>query len=65
MTCACVNDLCVLQAFDLAEREFGIKPMMTGEDMAMCDSPDLVTMVSYLSQFYEHFRKQVKVIKGE
>ncbi|KAK2182205.1 hypothetical protein NP493_363g01001 [Ridgeia piscesae] len=52
-------------AFDLAEREFGIKPMMTGEDMAMCDSPDLVTMVSYLSQFYEHFRKQVKVIKDK
>ena len=56
----------ILQAFDLAEKEFGIPSMMSGEDMAMCDTPDLVTMVSYLSQFYEYFRKEsVKVVKGE
>ena len=58
-------ELWLLQAFDLAEKEFGIRAMMSGEDMSMCDSPDLATMVSYLSQFYELFRKEVKVFKGQ
>lgn len=45
-------------AFDAAQQEFGINPVMTGEDMANCDKPDKLTIVSYLSQFYDLFKKQ-------
>ncbi|CAE1256746.1 unnamed protein product [Acanthosepion pharaonis] len=45
-------------AFDLAEKELGISPVMTGKDMAECEVPDKLTMVSYLSQFYVAFKKE-------
>ncbi|KAL3883915.1 hypothetical protein ACJMK2_030141 [Sinanodonta woodiana] len=45
-------------AFDIAQRELGINPVMKGEDLTICDKPDKLTIVSYLSQFYEHFRKE-------
>ncbi|XP_060606794.1 F-actin-monooxygenase MICAL3-like [Ruditapes philippinarum] len=45
-------------AFDVAQQEFGINPVLTGEDMANCDKPDKLTIVSYLSQFYDLFKKQ-------
>ncbi|XP_036365724.1 F-actin-monooxygenase MICAL3 isoform X8 [Octopus sinensis] len=45
-------------AFDLAEKEFGISPVMTGQEMAECDEPDKLAMVSYLSQFYVIFKKE-------
>ncbi|XP_053396788.1 F-actin-monooxygenase MICAL3-like isoform X2 [Mercenaria mercenaria] len=45
-------------AFDVAHKEFGINPVLTGEDMANCDKPDKLTIVSYLSQFYDLFKKQ-------
>ena len=48
----------VLKAFDLAEKELGISPVMTGKDMAECEVPDKLTMVSYLSQFYVAFKKE-------
>ena len=48
----------MLQAFDVAEKELGITPVMTGVDMAACEVPDKLTLVSYLSQFYEFFRKE-------
>lgn len=47
-----------LKAFDLAEKELGISPVMTGKDMAECEVPDKLTMVSYLSQFYVAFKKE-------
>ena len=47
-----------LQAFQIAEREFGIAPMMTGQELAMSEHPNKVTMVAYLSQFYEYFRRE-------
>ena len=31
---------------------------MTGEDMANCEKPDKLTIVSYLSQFHDIFKKQ-------
>ncbi len=35
---------------------------MKGEDMAACEVPDKLTMVSYLSQFYEYFKKESAII---
>ena len=32
---------------------------MSPQDMATIEVPDKLTMVSYLSQFYEYFRKDV------
>ncbi|XP_066864469.1 F-actin-monooxygenase MICAL3 isoform X4 [Kogia breviceps] len=43
-------------AFDIAEKELGISPIMTGREMASVGEPDKLSMVMYLSQFYEMFR---------
>ncbi|XP_077177942.1 F-actin-monooxygenase MICAL2 isoform X8 [Paroedura picta] len=43
-------------AFDIAEREFGIPPVTTGKEMVSAGEPDKLTMVMYLSKFYELFR---------
>ncbi|XP_053304933.1 F-actin-monooxygenase MICAL2 isoform X2 [Spea bombifrons] len=43
-------------AFDVAEREFGISPITTGKEMAATEEPDKLSMVLYLSKFYELFR---------
>eukprot|EP00070_Physeter_catodon_P049861 XP_028356755.1 F-actin-monooxygenase MICAL2 isoform X10 [Physeter catodon] len=43
-------------AFDVAEREFGIPPVTTGKEMASAPQPDKLSMVMYLSKFYELFR---------
>lgn len=43
-------------AFDVAEREFGIPPVTTGQEMASTQEPDKLSMVMYLSKFYELFR---------
>lgn len=43
-------------AFDVAEREFGIPPVTTGKEMASSKEPDKLSMVLYLSKFYELFR---------
>ncbi|XP_032282992.1 F-actin-monooxygenase MICAL2 isoform X7 [Phoca vitulina] len=43
-------------AFDVAEREFGIPPVTTGKEMASAQEPDQLSMVMYLSKFYELFR---------
>ncbi|XP_060694990.1 F-actin-monooxygenase MICAL2 isoform X4 [Hemiscyllium ocellatum] len=43
-------------AFDVAEREFGISPVTTGKEMASVGEPDKLSMVMYLSKFYEYFR---------
>ncbi|XP_056223929.1 protein-methionine sulfoxide oxidase mical3b isoform X2 [Seriola aureovittata] len=39
--------------FDMAEREFGISPLMTVEEMWSVGEPDSLSMVMYLSQFYQ------------
>ncbi|XP_073785959.1 protein-methionine sulfoxide oxidase mical3a isoform X23 [Danio rerio] len=46
-------------AFDVAEREFGISPIMTGKEMSVVVEPDKLSMVMYLSQFYEMFKDTV------
>ncbi|XP_041052876.1 F-actin-monooxygenase MICAL2 isoform X2 [Carcharodon carcharias] len=43
-------------AFDVAEREFGISPVTTGKEMASVSEPDKLSMIMYLSKFYEYFR---------
>ncbi|XP_068947334.1 F-actin-monooxygenase MICAL2 isoform X1 [Petaurus breviceps papuanus] len=43
-------------AFDIAEREFGIPPMTTGKELASAQEPDKLSLVMYLSKFYELFR---------
>ncbi|XP_062418873.1 protein-methionine sulfoxide oxidase mical3a isoform X11 [Pungitius pungitius] len=45
--------------FDVAEREFGISPCMTGKEMSSVTEPDKLSMVMYLSQFYEMFKDTV------
>lgn len=54
------------RAFNIAEKEFGIQPVMSGEEMAATDTPDKLTMVTYLSHFYEYFRKEsIRPAKSE
>ncbi|XP_070790281.1 F-actin-monooxygenase MICAL2 isoform X2 [Pituophis catenifer annectens] len=43
-------------AFDIAEREFEIPPVTTGKEMVSAGEPDKLSMVMYLSKFYELFR---------
>ncbi|XP_068117296.1 F-actin-monooxygenase MICAL2 isoform X3 [Hyperolius riggenbachi] len=43
-------------AFDIAEKEFGISPMTTAKELATKEEPDKLSMVLYLSKFYEMFR---------
>ncbi|XP_035381066.1 protein-methionine sulfoxide oxidase mical3a isoform X8 [Electrophorus electricus] len=46
-------------AFDTAEKELGICPIMTGMEMSTVPEPDKLSMVMYLSQFYEMFKDTV------
>ncbi|XP_041569644.2 F-actin-monooxygenase MICAL3 isoform X6 [Taeniopygia guttata] len=46
-------------AFDIAEKEFGISPIMTGKEMASVGDPDKLSMVMYLTQFYEMFKDTI------
>ncbi|KAF5303714.1 hypothetical protein FQR65_LT00858 [Abscondita terminalis] len=50
-------------AFDLLEKEIGISPVLTGEEMAQCEVPDYLTMYSYLTQIYDTFRGEIPHIK--
>ncbi|XP_014262535.1 F-actin-monooxygenase Mical isoform X1 [Cimex lectularius] len=50
-------------AFDILEKEFAIPPVMTGDEMAECEIPDKLAMLSYLSQVYEAFRGEIPHIK--
>ncbi|XP_063253983.1 F-actin-monooxygenase MICAL2 isoform X2 [Prinia subflava] len=43
-------------AFDVAEQEFGIPPVTTGKELGSAEEPDKLSMVLYLSKFYELFR---------
>ncbi|XP_045594784.1 F-actin-monooxygenase Mical isoform X2 [Procambarus clarkii] len=50
-------------AYDILERDFGIPPVMTGAEMAECDVPDKLSMISYLSQIYDVFRGEIPHFK--
>ncbi|GFY40700.1 protein-methionine sulfoxide oxidase mical3a [Trichonephila inaurata madagascariensis] len=49
-------------AFDICEKELGIPPVMTGQEMTECAVPDKLTMVSYISQVYDSFRGEIPVV---
>ncbi|XP_075899014.1 F-actin-monooxygenase mical2b isoform X6 [Nelusetta ayraudi] len=51
-------------AFDVAERAFGIQPVIRGQEMAVEAEPDKLLMVLYLSKFYEAFRSSPGNDKG-
>ncbi|XP_030844270.1 F-actin-monooxygenase MICAL2 isoform X3 [Strongylocentrotus purpuratus] len=46
-------------AFDIAEREFGITPAMTGKEMAAIACPDKLTIVAYVVRFYDLFKDEL------
>ncbi|XP_076636191.1 molecule interacting with CasL isoform X2 [Colletes latitarsis] len=50
-------------AFDILEKELGIPPIMTGEEMAECEIPDKLAMFSYLTQIYDVFRGEIPYIR--
>ncbi|ROT72714.1 putative protein-methionine sulfoxide oxidase mical3b isoform X8 [Penaeus vannamei] len=50
-------------AYDILERDFGIPPVMTGREMAECEIPDKLSMISYVSQIYDVFRGEIPHIK--
>lgn len=52
-------------AFDIAEQQFGIQPVIRGEEMAVADEPDKLLMVLYLSRFYEVFRNPPRKDNGQ
>lgn len=52
-------------AFDVAERAFGIQPVIRGQEMAVEAQPDKLLMVLYLSKFYEAFRSSPANDKGQ
>ncbi|XP_071766119.1 F-actin-monooxygenase mical2b isoform X1 [Centroberyx gerrardi] len=43
-------------AFDIAEREFGIRPFTSGKELCAGQELDKTRMIIYLSKFYELFR---------
>uniref|UniRef100_H2ZHW3 F-actin monooxygenase n=1 Tax=Ciona savignyi TaxID=51511 RepID=H2ZHW3_CIOSA len=45
-------------AFDVAEQNLGISPVMTGKEMANCSEVDRLVMLTYISQFYEVFKNE-------
>lgn len=45
-------------AFDIAEQHFGISPVLSGKEMAESAEVDNLLMITYLSQFYEIFKKE-------
>uniref|UniRef100_A0A3B5LVK8 F-actin monooxygenase n=1 Tax=Xiphophorus couchianus TaxID=32473 RepID=A0A3B5LVK8_9TELE len=44
------------QAFDISDREFGIRPFTSALDLSAGDELDKTRMIAYLSKFYELFR---------
>ncbi|XP_072336690.1 F-actin-monooxygenase MICAL3-like isoform X2 [Scyliorhinus torazame] len=51
-------------AFNIAEKEFGISPIMTGREMAVASSPDKLSMFMYLIQFNEFFKDLSPEVQG-
>ena len=47
------------QAFDTAEEHLGIPPKVSGRDFTSCTVPDRLTVISYLSLYYETFKGEV------
>merc|ERR1712080_128468 len=61
-----MNSAAVIQTvFDTLESELGILPVMSGRELAdTTRTPDRLTMMSYLSQIYEMFRREIPAAIG-
>ena len=42
--------------FDVAERELDIPALLDPQDMAECSSPDRLSILTYLAEFYHKFK---------
>ena len=47
-----------IQAFDVAEEQLGITPVMTGQEMEECEKVDQLVMVTYISQVRDRVREK-------
>ena len=57
--------LIIQHIFDTLETELGILPVMSGRELAdTTRKPDKLTMMSYLSQIYETFRREIPAAIG-
>jgi len=55
----------IQNVFDTLESELGILPVMSGRELAdTTRKPDKLTMMSYLSQIYELFRREIPAAIG-
>ena len=61
-----MNSAAIIQTvFDTLESELGILPVMSGRELAdTTRKPDKLTMMSYLSQIYEMFRREIPAAIG-
>ena len=61
-----LNSEAIIQhVFDTLENELGILPVMSGRELADTKrKPDKLTMMSYLSQIYEMFRREIPAAIG-
>jgi len=51
-------------AFDTAEEHLGIPPKMSGKDFTRSKIPDRLTVISYLSLYYDTFKGETPAIVG-
>lgn len=49
-------------AFTLAEKHLNIPALLDAADMAMYDVPDRLSILTYLSQYYQRFASQGKLV---